>query len=161
MDKLATMELADELAAAQDKILNGEEKLDTVRVYQAIDDLGVLNDPISKYFDRTEDEYYETESDHYLALTNLSSKLGDLHDRILTNHVDGFVDKDEINFTYNHENAYADDSYAAREDMHVLVYGLKVIGATLAIAPEDVRSVLSKDAVLSLGLAAHALAENL
>ncbi|MGN1407758.1 hypothetical protein [Lactobacillus sp.] len=161
MDKLATMELADELAAAQDKILNGEEKLDTARVYQAIDDLGVLNDPISKYFDRTEDEYYETESDHYLALTNLSSKLGDLHDRILTNHVDGFVDKDEINFTYNHENAYADDTYVAREDMHVLVYGLKVIGATLAIAPEDVRSVLSKDAVLSLGLAAHALAENL
>ena len=161
MDKLATMELADELAAAQDKILNGEEKLDTARVYQAIDDLGVLNDPISKYFDRTEDEYYETESDHYLALTNLSSKLGDLHDRILTNHVDGFVDKDEINCTYNHENAYADDSYVAREDMHVLLYGLKVIGATLAIAPEDVRSVLSKDAVLSLGLAAHALAENL
>lgn len=161
MDKLATMELADELAAAQDKILNGEEKLDTARVYQAIDDLGVLNDPISKYFDRTEDEYYETESDHYLALTNLSSKLSDLHDRILTNHVDGFVDKDEINFTYNHENAYADDSYVARVDMHVLVYGLKVLGATLAIAPEDVRSVLSKDAVLSLGLAAHALAENL
>lgn len=161
MDKLATMELADELAAAQDKILNGEEKLDTARVYQVIDDLGVLNDPISKYFDRTEDEYYETESDHYLALTNLSSKLGDLHDRILTNHVDGFVDKDEINFTYNHENAYADDSYVAREDMHVLLYGLKVIGATLAITPEDVRSVLSKDAVLSLGLAAHALAENL
>lgn len=161
MEKLTTMELADELAEAQDKILNGEAKLDTGRVYQAIDDLGVLNDPISNYFDRTEDEYYETESDHYLALTNLTGKLGDLHDRILTNHVDGFVDKDEINLTYNHENAYVEDNYVPRTDLHVLVYGLKVIGAVEAIAAADLRNVLSKDAVLSFGLAAHALAENL
>jgi len=161
MEKLTTMELADELAEAQDKILNGEAKLDTGRVYQAIDDLGVLNDPISNYFDRTEDEYYETESDHYMALTNLTGKLADLHDRILTNHVDGFVDKDEINLTYNHEDVYVEGNYVPRTDMHVLVYGLKVIGAVEAIAAADLRNVLSKDAVLSLGLAAHALAENL
>lgn len=32
MEKLTTMELADELAEAQDKILNSEAKLDTGRV---------------------------------------------------------------------------------------------------------------------------------
>ena len=161
MDKLATMKLADELANAQEKILNGEEKLDTDRVYKTIDALGVLNYPVASYFDRTEDEYYERESDHLLTLTNLTQKLGDLQDRILTNHVDGFVDKDVINLTYNHENAYVEGNYVPRTDLHVLVYGLKVIGAVDAIADADLKSVLSKDAVLSLGLAAHALAENL
>ena len=42
----------------------------------------------------------------------------------------------------------------------MLLYSLKVIGAVRAIAPNDLKKVLSKDAVLSLGLAANALANN-
>lgn len=161
MERLETMQLADDLAKAQDKILSGEEKLDVDRVYKVIDGLGVLENPITSYFDLTEEQYYETESDHLLTLTRLSHKLSEMHDRILTNHVDGYVDKNEINLTYNHENPYADGNYSAREDMHVLVYSLKVIGAVYTIADKDLKAVLSKDAVLSLGLAAHTLAANL
>lgn len=161
MDKLEIMQLADDLSKDQDKILSGEEKLDVERIYKAIDGLGVLENSITTYFDLTEEQYYETESDHLLTLTRLSHKLSEMHDRILTNHVDGYVDKDEINLTYNHENPFTDGNYSARDDMHVLVYSLKVIGAVYTIAEQDLKSVLSKDAVLSLGLAARTLAANL
>ena len=67
----------------------------------------------------------------------------------MTNHVDGYVDKDEINLTYNHEIDY-----------HVITYSLKVIGAVQSIAAKDLEEVLSKDAVLSLGLATYALEHN-
>ena len=84
----------------------------------------------------------------------------ELSDRILTNHVDGYVDQDEINLTYNHEDPLQDGSYDRATDLHVLLYSLKVIGAVRAIAPNDLKKVLSKDAVLSLGLAANALVNN-
>ena len=160
MEKLDTMMLADDLALSQDKILSGEQQLDTEAIYKVIDNLNVLNNPIKDYFEMTQEQYYEAESDHKLTLLNLSDKLVNLHDRILTNHVDGYVDKDEINLTYNHENPYADDMYNAEVDYHVLTYSLKVIGAVQAIAAEDLQEVLSKDAVLSLGLATYALAQN-
>ena len=99
MEKLDTMMLADDLALSQDKILNGEQDFGAEAVYKVIDNLGVLNNPIKDYFDMTEEQYYETESDHKLTLIKMDSKLTDLHDRILTNHVDGFVDKDEINYS--------------------------------------------------------------
>ena len=108
----------------------------------------------------TEEQYYEAESDHKLTLIKMDSKLTNLHDRILTNHVDGFVDKDEINLTYNHENPYEDDLYDPTTDYREIVYSLKVIGAVQAIAAKDLQEVLSKDAVLSIGLAAYALAHN-
>lgn len=108
----------------------------------------------------TEDQYYESESDHKLTLVNLSEKLTDLHDRILTNHVDGYVDKDQIHLTYNHENPYEDDFYNPEVDYHVITYSLKVIGAVQSVAAKDLQGVLSKDAVLSLGLATYALANN-
>ena len=41
-----------------------------------------------------------------------------------------------------------------------LFNSLKVIGAVQAIAAKDLQEVLSKDAVLSIGLAAYALAHN-
>ncbi|WEV70769.1 hypothetical protein OZY43_07485 [Lactobacillus sp. ESL0785] len=160
MNKLETMNLADNLASNQEKILNKEEDFDAEAVYQAIDSLHVLNKPVKDYFDMTQEQYYETESDHKLTLIKLSENLTDLHDRILTNHVDGFVDKDEINLTYNHENPYEDDFYNSGVDFHVIVYSLKVISAVQAIAFKDLQEVLSKDAVLSIGLAAHALTEN-
>ncbi|CCI86086.1 hypothetical protein FC52_GL001694 [Lactobacillus pasteurii DSM 23907 = CRBIP 24.76] len=160
MEKLETMILADDLALSQDKILNGEQSFDAEAVYKVIDELGVLNRPIKDYLEMTQEQYYEAESDHKLALLHLSDRLVDLHDRILTNHVDGYVDKDEINLTYNHENPYQDDLYNAEVDYRVLTYSLKVIGAVQAIAAEDLKEVLSKDAVLSLGLASYALAKN-
>lgn len=160
MEKLDTMMLADDLALSQDKILSGEQNFDAEAVYKVIDNLRVLNNPIKDYFEMTEEQYYEAESDHKLTLLNLSDKLVDLHDRILTNHVDGYVDKDEINLTYNHEDPYEDDLYNAEVDYHVLTYSLKVIGAVQSIAAKDLREVLSKDAVLSLGLATYALAQN-
>ena len=68
MEKLDTMMLADDLALSQDKILNGEQDFDAEAVYKVIDNLGVLNNPIKDYFDMTEEEYYEAESDHKLTL---------------------------------------------------------------------------------------------
>lgn len=160
MEKLDTMMLADDLALSQDKILNGEQDFDAEAVYKVIDNLGVLNNPIKDYFDMTEEEYYEAESDHKLTLIKMADKLTDLHDRILTNHVDGYVDKDEINLIYNHENPYEDDLYDPATDYRVIVYSLKVIGAVQSIAAKDLQEVLAKDAVLSVGLAAYALAHN-
>ena len=152
MEKLDTMMLADDLALSQDKILNGEQDFDAEAVYKVIDNLGVLNNPIKDYFNMTEEQYYEAESDHKLTLIKLSDKLTSLHDRILTNHVDGYVDKDE--------DPYEDDMYDPATDYRVIVYSLKVIGAVQAIAARDLQEVLSKDAVLSIGLAAYALAHN-
>jgi len=160
MEKLDTMKLADDLALSQDKVLGKEQSFNADAVYKIIDGLGVLDKPIKDYFNMTEDQYYESESDHKLTLVNLSEKLTDLHDRILTNHVDGYVDKDQIHLTYNHENPYEDDFYNPEVDYHVITYSLKVIGAVQSVAAKDLQGVLSKDAVLSLGLAIYALANN-
>ena len=160
MGKLDTMKLADDLALSQDKVLGKEQSFNADAVYKIIDGLGVLDKPIKDYFNMTEDQYYESESDHKLTLVNLSEKLTDLHDRILTNHVDGYVDKDQIHLTYNHENPYEDDFYNPEVDYHVITYSLKVIGAVQSVAAKDLQGVLSKDAVLSLGLATYALANN-
>lgn len=160
METLNTMMLADDLALSQDKFLNGEQAFDAEAVYKVIDNLGVLNRPIKDYFEMTQEQYYETESDHKLTLLEMSSKLVDLHDRILTNHVDGYVDQNEIHLTYNHEDPYEDGVYSQEVDYHVVSYSLKVIGAVEAIDATDLKSVLSKDAVLSLGLASYALVHN-
>ncbi len=40
-----------------------------------------------------------------------------------------------------------DGSYDRATDLHVLLYSLKVIGAVRAIAPNDLKKFLSKDAV--------------
>ena len=75
MEKLDTMMLADDLALSQDKILNGEQDFDAEAVYKVIDNLGVLNNPIKDYFDMTEEQYYEAESDHKLTLIKMANKL--------------------------------------------------------------------------------------
>lgn len=160
MDNLTTMNLADDLSAAKDQIISGQQDLNTSKIYAEIDQLGVLDKPIQDYFSMTQDEYYTSESDGKLSLLHLNEPLTSLSDRILTNHVDGYVDKDEINFTYNHEDPFADGVYNRGGDFDVLVYSLKVIGAVRAIAPDQLKKVLSKDAVLSLGLATNALANN-
>ena len=160
MDNLTTMTWLMILLYHKKKIINGQQDLNTKRIYNEINSLGILDKPIEEYFDMTQDEYYNSESDGKLTLLHLDQPLSELSDRILTNHVDGYVDKDEINLTYNHEDPLQDGSYDRATDLHVLLYSLKVIGAVRAIAPDDLKKVLSKDAVLSLGLAAAALAKN-
>ena len=73
MEKLDTMMLADDLALSQDKILSGEQHFDADAVYKVIDGLNVLNNPIKDYFNMTEEQYYEAESDHKLTLINMLS----------------------------------------------------------------------------------------
>lgn len=159
MENLTTMNLADELAAAQDKIINGEEKLDLEKIFAEIDSLHILDKPIKDYLSMKSEDY-DDESDKKLTLLNMDQPLSEVEDRILTNHVDGYVDKNEINLTYNHENPFEDGNYDRATDLHVLLYSLKVIGAVRAVDAVDLQKVLSKDAVLSLGLAANALANN-
>jgi len=62
--------------------------------------------------------------------------------------------------TYNHENPYEDGMYDKENDFHVLAYSLKVISAVMAVAPQKLTEIISKDAVLSLGLAVYALKHN-
>ncbi|KRL63253.1 hypothetical protein [Lactobacillus psittaci] len=157
MDTIKIIKLADELATNQSQYLQNTDKIDAEAIYKVINSLEVLTKPIKAYFGMSQDEYYATESDHKLTLLDMNDKLDQLHDRILTNHVDGYVDQAEINLTYNHENPYEDGMYDAETDYHVLTYSLKVIAATLAVAPTELKKVISKDAVLSVGLATYAL----
>jgi hypothetical protein len=162
MDKFAIMTLADDLALSQDQILNGQQDLDTKRINKALDSLKVLANPVQSYLDDSQESYYNSdESDHKLDLLHLSEPMAAVHDRILTNHVDGFVDQNKIHLTYNHEDPYADGVYDPEVDFHVLSYSLKVIGAVYSVDPDDLRKVLSKDAVLSIALAANALVQNI
>lgn len=158
MDKLTITTLADGLAVSQVQIIAGQQSVDEKRVYAALDDLSILDHSITTYFDQSQDSYYNSESNHQLNLLNLQDPLKNLHDRILTNHVDGFVDQGKIHLTYNHENPFEDGIYSRETDFHVLLYSLKVIGAVYSIDPQDLTRVLTKDAVLSLGLAAYNLA---
>jgi hypothetical protein len=157
MDKLTITTLADDLAVSQEQIIAGQQTLDEKRVYAVLDGLGILDHSITTYFDQSQDAYYGSESNHQLNLLNLQYPLKDLQDRILTNHVDGFVDQNKLHLTYNHENPFEDGLYSRETDFHVLLYSLKVIGAVYSIAPDDLTKVLTKDAVLSLGLAAYSL----
>ena len=159
MENLTTMNLADELASSQDQIISGEERLDLEKIFTEIDNLHILDKPIKDYLSMKSEDYYD-ESDSKLTLLNMDQPLSEVEDRILTNHVDGYVDKNEINLTYNHENPFEDGNYDRATDFHVLLYSLKVIGAVRAVDAVDLQKVLSKDAVLSLGLAANALANN-
>lgn len=88
MESLNTIKLADELTIKQDDILADTAKLNADAIYQLIDELKVLKHPIQEYFEMSQDEYYSSESDHQLTLLDMNNKLVDLHDRILTNHVE-------------------------------------------------------------------------
>ena len=93
MDNLTTMTLADDMALSQEKIINGQQDLNTKRIYNEINSLDILDKPIEEYFDMTQDEYYNSESDGKLTLLHLDKPLRELSDRILTNHVDGYVNQ--------------------------------------------------------------------
>ena len=158
MNNLDAITLADDLTISADAIIKHQQFLDSKRIYEVIDYLNVLDHPINEYFEMKQETYYETESDHKLTLQNLEEPLKLVADRILTNHVDGFVEQNEINFTYNHEDPFTDGKYDRKVDFHVLSYGLKVIGAViLVIGVEALKQHVSKDGILSLGLATYAL----
>ncbi|MFD1472182.1 hypothetical protein [Companilactobacillus mishanensis] len=146
-----------------DNVSNIEDKsvrLDAQRIYDVLDDLEVLRKPIKEYFDMTEDDYYQNESDHRLTLQHPDAKLSELHDRVLVNHIDGSLADHEVNFTYNHEDPFIDGDYKAKTDLDFINYSFIVIGAVYAnTIVADVRNTISKDAILSIGLAAKAIAD--
>lgn len=161
MNTIDSLTLADDLQLAGTKIIKKQQPLDAERVYKFIDSLAVLDKPISAYFTMKQEDYYENESDKKLTLQHLTEPLADMHDRILTNHVDGYVQNDEINFTYNHEDPYADDYYSRKTDFHVLSYSLKVVTAMIpVIGADNLKTKISKDAILSIGLAAYNLTKH-
>lgn len=152
--------LADWLYINRKKIEDKSEKFDAQKVYDILDSLEVLRKPIKEYFDMTEDDYYQNESDHRLTLQNPDQKLSELHDRVQVNHVDGSLEGHDINFTYNHEDPYAEKEYQVKTDINLVNYSFTVIGAVYDnTIVADVRNSISKDAILSIGLAAHAIEE--
>jgi len=152
--------LADWLATNKKKIEDKSQKLDAQKVYDILDALEVLRKPIKEYFDMTEEDYYQNESDHRLTLQNPKNKLSELHDRVQVNHVDGSLDAHEVNFTYNHEDPYVSGDYKVKTDLNIVNYSFTVIGAVYDnTIVADVRNSLSRDAILSIGLAAHAIEE--
>lgn len=158
MDNLDVMTLADDLTISAEAIIKHQQFLDSKRIYAVLDYMQVLNRPISEYFELIQEQYYEEEADHKLTLQNLDQPIKATTDRIMTNHVDGFVNQGEINFTYNHEDPFAEGKYDRKVDFHVLSYGLKVIGAVVPVmGVEALKQHVSKDAILSLGLSTYAL----
>ena len=152
--------LADWLYTNRKQLEDKSQKFDAQKVYDILDSLEVLRKPIKEYFDMTEDDYYQNESDHRLTLQNPDNKLKALHDRVQINHVDGSLADHEINFTYNHEDPYADGNYKVKTDLDLIDYSFTVIGAVYDnTIVADVRNSVSRDAILSIGLAANAVEE--
>lgn len=149
-------QLADYLEAHNDKIKIGEEKFDPQTIYAALDQLAILAKPVQDYFTISEDDYYEQESDHLLTLQDGKKPLGELQDRIIVTHTDGELSAGDLRYTYAHEDAYS-TGYDVQTDLHILTYGLEVIGATDRLDHVQVQKTLAKDAVLSLALAAKAV----
>jgi len=158
MNSETISKLAEKLYEDRNKIEEKSQTFEAQAVYDILDSLEVLRKPIKEYFDMTEDDYYQNESDHRLTLQNPTHKLSELHDRVQVNHVDGSLDAHEINFTYNHEDPYAGGDYKVKTDLNLVSFAFTVIGAVYDnTIVADVRNSLSKDAVLSIGLAAHAI----
>jgi len=150
--------LADWLYTNREKIEDKSQEFDAQKVYDVLDSLEVLRKPIKEYFDMTEDDYYQNESDHRLTLQNPDNKLSELHDRVQVNHVDGSLADHDINFTYNHEDPYANGDYKVKTDIDLITYSFTVIGAVYDnTIVADVRNSISNDAILTIGLAAHAV----
>lgn len=159
MEKLAISDLADWLEANMQTIIDKEIQFDPTRVYPLLDDLHVLPASVTTYFDMSQEQYDEKVSDHKLNLaTNSKDKLSDITDRYMVNHVDGVLSEGDVHFTYNHENTDVNGQYDVMQDLHVLTYGLEVVGAVATINVNLITHDLSKDAVMSLALAAQHIA---
>jgi hypothetical protein len=160
MNSETISKLAEKLYEDRKNIEDKSQNFDAQAVYDILDSLEVLRKPIKEYFEMTEDDYYQNESDHRLTLQNPDQKLSELHDRVQVNHVDGSLSGHKINFTYNHEDPYESGDYKVKTDINLVSFAFTVIGAVYDnTIVADVRNSVSKDAILSIGLAAHAIEE--
>lgn len=149
--------LADWLEAHKTGIADRSTKLDKKQIFKIIDALKVFQQPIITYFDMTEDQYDQAESDHKFTIEEGRHKLTEIKDRIMINHLDGTITSGELNFTYNHETSIK-DTYQVKVDLNILTYGLEVLGAAAAIVDlAEIKQHLSKDAAMSLAIAAYAI----
>ena len=63
--QLATIsQVADWLEEHTTAISQRQEVLDTAKILQLLDELQILRQPLSNYWQMTEEEYYQNESDH-------------------------------------------------------------------------------------------------
>ncbi|NVY96414.1 hypothetical protein HU830_04410 [Lactobacillus sp. DCY120] len=151
-------QVADWLEEHSTAVADREVQLDCNSIYAALNQLQVLKRPLTEYWKMTEANYDQTESDHRLTLQNDQQALEELADRVLVNHVDGSLAPVQLNFSYNHENPFVDGEYLVTTDLHVVEYALSVLGAVAANTDGTViAQTLSADAVLSIGLAVHAI----
>ncbi|KRM87606.1 hypothetical protein [Lacticaseibacillus thailandensis] len=158
MDQFSVTALADQLEADTDKLLAKEMVLNADAINEAVDYLDVLQNPAASYPELNQEAYSDSESDHKLSLLGDNTPLMNIDDRIMVNHVDGSISGDKVHFTYNHETPLVDGQYSAKKDLEIIKFGLEVIGAVLGTGAHDqVKALLSPDAVVSLTIAAHRL----
>lgn len=154
MDQFGISELADWLEANNDKLLDKAALMPTDKVLAAVDYLKVLKQPAPAYLAMKQGTYDGEESDHKLNLMADERPLAEVEDRIMVNHVDGSITKDEINFTYNHEPVF-EDGYEAKKDLNIVKFGLEVIGAVATSGHlATITAALSPDAAVTLIVAA-------
>lgn len=159
MERDVIKQYADWLEENSNDIIARRTEFDAKQVYNIITDLKIFDQPVDTYLKMSQDDYYATISDHKLTLQGETEPMSQLEDRVLTNHVDGSLTEGEINFSYNHEDNFS-GGYSARKDLNLIMYGLEVIGAVANVGGfELVQQNLSKDAAVSLLLAANSLSE--
>ncbi|GEL12946.1 hypothetical protein FC15_GL000745 [Lapidilactobacillus concavus DSM 17758] len=159
MERDVIKQYADWLEQNSSDIIARRIAFDAQKLFDLVQQLGILDRPVNDYLTMSQDDYYRTVSDHKLTLQGEDEPMSHLQDRILINHVDGSLTENNLNFAYNHEDNFT-GGYSARQDLNLITYGLEVVGAVVAISgSEFIKSHLSKDAVISLLLAAHSLNE--
>lgn len=159
MEATAISEMADWLEAHVDDIVGKNTALDTDKIYALLDALKVLPRPVATYLEMTQEKYYEDGSSHDLDLDGGKALVGEVHDRLMVNHVDGTLPENQIRFTYNHEDVYQ-DGYAPCRDCQILMYALEVLGAVAGVHGFDLfADNVKSDAVVSIALSAKTLAD--
>lgn len=154
MEREAIKQYADWLELNTTDIIAQHVQFDPSKVYEIVDQLQVFKQPVQQILEMTQESYYQQLSDHKLTLQGERDLMTHLQDRVLVNHVDGSITDRQIHFEYNHEDNFS-GGYSARKDLHLLTYGLKVIGAMVVISDfKLVQENLSADAAISLALAA-------
>ena len=108
-------QLADWLEENMTAIIDRKVSLNVSEIFAVLDGFGVLNNPVAKYLDITEETYYQSESDHKLTLSDDRKLLMDVTDRIMVTHVDGILADNKVNFEYSHEAVY-EDQYLVKRD---------------------------------------------
>ncbi|WP_204122587.1 hypothetical protein [Lacticaseibacillus mingshuiensis] len=159
MDQFGISDLADWLEAHSTALLEKKEAMPVDRVFAAVDQLGVLQQPAAHYLSVRQGQYFQNESDHKLNLLADDQPLSALEDRIMVNHVDGSITEDTLNFTYNHEPVF-DGTYSPKKDLNIVKFGLEVVGAAASTGDDDtLADVLSHDALVTFIVAAQAFAD--